>query len=240
LAKPRLAPDGQSVIFQTPSELPHQMEYLMVSTGRRPAEELCSFDGALTDRSPNGRYVTVHHRIEFDVPRHVISVIDLLNCVGRTYVNHPDYSCTNAQFSPDGKWLLAGCGNHFRAAPGTEKESVRFFIPFQPGRDADPKAWMHVEDSPGLVARPTWGWSGGVLYWISDRDGYSCIYGRRFDRKTWRPDGQPFVVFHSHQARRSLSRVSFPGEIGPAASRDKIVFSMGEVTGNIWVAEPAG
>jgi hypothetical protein len=47
--------------------------------------------------------------------------------------------------------------------------------------------------------------------------------------------GEPFVVQHFHQARRSFEPDDFVGlplSVGP----DKLVFEMRERTGNIWLA----
>jgi hypothetical protein len=52
------------------------------------------------------------------------------------------------------------------------------------------------------------------------------------------PVGSPFAVYHSHQRRRSLGNTSIGGlrvEAGP----DMLVFNPTELTGNIWLLEPA-
>jgi hypothetical protein len=46
--------------------------------------------------------------------------------------------------------------------------------------------------------------------------------------------GEPFAVFHSHSTRLSLSN-QIEHTLGVADN--KLVFSMGERTGNIWMAE---
>lgn len=42
------------------------------------------------------------------------------------------------------------------------------------------------------------------------------------------------AAYHSHNPRRSLGN---EGEIGISVSRDRLLFSMGERTGNIWMVE---
>ena len=44
------------------------------------------------------------------------------------------------------------------------------------------------------------------------------------------------VVFHSHGARLSLRNVNVDSQVISVA-HDKIVFNMGEITGNIWMTE---
>ena len=74
-----------------------------------------------------------------------------------------------------------------------------------------------------------------MIYNISERDGFRCVWAQRVNPVTKRPLGDPFAVFHSHNARLSLGTgtdVTF-SDVGP----DKIVFNMSERTGNIWMAE---
>jgi hypothetical protein len=52
-----------------------------------------------------------------------------------------------------------------------------------------------------------------------------------------RPVGPARDVHHFHSvARRSLFKVN-SGYLGMSLTRDQFVFSMGEITGNIWMAE---
>jgi hypothetical protein len=44
-------------------------------------------------------------------------------------------------------------------------------------------------------------------------------------------------VLHIHSARRSLSNWRSSGEMGMSLTPDALVFSMLEITGNIWMAE---
>jgi hypothetical protein len=43
-------------------------------------------------------------------------------------------------------------------------------------------------------------------------------------------------VYHFHTARRSLLNTGV-FKLGIAVARDKIVFNLGEITGNIWLAQ---
>jgi len=52
-----------------------------------------------------------------------------------------------------------------------------------------------------------------------------------------RPVGPARDVYHFHSARRSLFNVPNSGYVGLSLIRDQLVFSMGEITGNIWMAE---
>jgi hypothetical protein len=80
-----------------------------------------------------------------------------------------------------------------------------------------------------------WSPDGNVLYFLSERDGFRCIRGQRLDPATKHPVGPPFDVYHFHHARQSIGTVD-PISISPTVARDKMVFSMVETTGTIWMA----
>ena len=73
-----------------------------------------------------------------------------------------------------------------------------------------------------------------MIYAVTDRDGYPCFWAQRLNPLTKHPGGAPFAVFHIHSARRSLANQS---DMQFVVTRDQLVFSMGERTGNIWMAE---
>jgi hypothetical protein len=80
-----------------------------------------------------------------------------------------------------------------------------------------------------------------MLYFLSDRDRFRCIWGQRLDPVSRRPVGPAFGVQHFHDARRSLLAVgNNVGAIGLGAAGNKLVFALGEVTGNIWLREGSG
>ena len=98
----------------------------------------------------------------------------------------------------------------------------------------------------GAVSESTWvsatgeqvKWSpdGGLLYSLDERDGFNCLYAQPLDPKTKRPTGPLQPVHHFHSARRSM--IEDPAWRGVSIARDKIVITLVELTGNIWMAEP--
>ena len=76
---------------------------------------------------------------------------------------------------------------------------------------------------------------GNLLYFLADRDGARGIYAQRLDPVTKHPSGGPFEVQMFRSARRSMMFFANSGDSSPAVARDKIVFPLGEMTGNIWL-----
>jgi hypothetical protein len=123
--------------------------------------------------------------------------------------------------SPDGRWFsfidIGTSGMHAYIAAASE----------QPVPES---AWIAVMDGEPQ------GWSpDGILFYVTSwRDGHACIWARRLQPVTKQPVGEPFAVFHSHSARLAFSN-QIERTLGVGSNR--LVFSMGERTGNIWMAE---
>jgi serine/threonine protein kinase len=92
--------------------------------------------------------------------------------------------------------------------------------------------WIKVAEDSRALACPRWSPDGNLLYYLSGRDGYVCLWAQRLDPATKRPAGEPLPVRHLHTMRQSF--------YGPAAwrafdvSRDRMVLLLSETTANIW------
>jgi Tol biopolymer transport system component len=206
---PLFSPDGSKVSF---SEHPSQNLYIVPAVGGVP-EMICEGCGEANGWSPNGKYLIG------DTADGQGWVFELASRRRTDVVISQRRPINAASFSPDGRWFLLGAGNPFRT----------YIVPFEK-LPAPENTWIDIMDSWN-----GWQWSpdGGLVYSLSDRDGFECIWARRVDRTTKRPVGEPFAVFHAHNVRLALSDL----EDLVALGRDKMLFSMRERTGNIWMAE---
>ncbi len=139
-------------------------------------------------------------------------------------LRHPSFDLHRGQFSPDGRWLA------FNSKGGTQS-AIRI-TPFRDGAAAPEKEWISVTEGTGDDGGPTWSPDGNLLYFYSARAGFQDIWAQRLDPATKRPVGEPFVVLAFHSARRPLNP-----SLSKAVTRDRLFWSMEEITGNIWVAE---
>lgn len=96
--------------------------------------------------------------------------------------------------------------------------------------------WIPVTDGSTFDDKPRWSPDGRMIYFTSDRDGFRCLWAQRLDPTTQHSAGPPLPVYHFHTARRSLLNTGVL-RLEIAVARDKIVFNMGEITGNIWLAQ---
>jgi eukaryotic-like serine/threonine-protein kinase len=144
-------------------------------------------------------------------------------------LEHAKYLLWNPRFSPDDRWV---CFN------ATEPGRSRIFV--APVRDTGPvpeQEWITIADTGG-DDKPRWSPDGNTLYFVSERDGFRCIWAQRLDSRK-RPLGAAIAVFHAHQSQRSLFNVG-PGDLSISVARDKIVFNMSERAGNLWLMNVAG
>jgi serine/threonine protein kinase/Tol biopolymer transport system component len=131
----------------------------------------------------------------------------------------------SVEYSPDGRWI---------AFQKTDTDGSRLFVAsFTDGKAAE-KDWISVMPDQGTS--PQWAAGGNLLYFLSTRDGFSCIWGQRLDQIKKTPTGAPFAVYHSHSSTRSLANVTGFDE-GLSVAVNRIAFVLGEQTGNIWMAE---
>jgi hypothetical protein len=113
-----------------------------------------------------------------------------------------------------------------------------YIAPFVPGRDLGKESdWIPVFDGKGLDREATWAPSGDALYFYSERDGNRCVWLQKLDPKTKRPVGDARDVYHAHGGRASLSELPNNLWSNPAFGGGRMVVSLGEKTGSIWLAE---
>jgi Tol biopolymer transport system component len=163
------------------------------------------------------------HRRDFG-----ISLLDTETGARRPILQHPDYQLWRSHLSWDDRWVA------FNAV--RDGRSRIFVARFQPEKLIPPDVWIAITDETNWDDKPTWSPNGNILYFVSERDaGFRCIWAQRLEPLTKQPSGEGFVVQHFHSARLSLRNVSW-GSLEMDIARDKLVFCLGEVTGNVLLA----
>jgi len=136
-------------------------------------------------------------------------------------------------FSPDGKWVLF-------TEPLDENNERLVIAAVRPsGEPEGSEKWIPITESGPFSTWPQWSPAGDVVYYQSNRDGYTCVWAQRLTRNTIKAVGAPIAIHHAHGARLSISALG-PNGRGLAASRDRVVFTMSEATGSIWLADVGG
>jgi Tol biopolymer transport system component/DNA-binding winged helix-turn-helix (wHTH) protein len=213
---PNFSPDGLELIYRTYEDR-SAVGYLvsLSSDDSQPLCEDCSDYGwsadkkrlALVGTSPAG-----------------ISILDLATRRRTIMLEHPDYLLWNARFSPDDHWIS------FNATQGGN--SKVFIAPVPSSGVVKFENWIAVPGA-GWDDKPRWSPDGNTIYFLSDRDGFRCIWAQRLDQRK-HPIGDSTPILHVHQSSRSMSSVG-PGDLSISVARDKIVFNMSQREGNLWL-----
>jgi serine/threonine protein kinase/Tol biopolymer transport system component len=140
-----------------------------------------------------------------------------------------DRQIYHVSFSPDDRWLV------FSQHYPNGRERV-FVSPYDGKSQPQQKNWLPVTDGSAFDAYAEWSPSGNFLYFVSDRDGFRCVWAQRLDPATKRLAGSAIPIYHSHTSRRSLLNVAV-NSLEISVARDKIAVPMGELTGNIWMTK---
>jgi eukaryotic-like serine/threonine-protein kinase len=173
-----------------------------------------------------------NRRLLFDMPDGPrVHVADVLARHEKVLLAKPGYGLFQAKFSPDDLAIaLIGCWS----AGGDAPQCQIFVAPIESGAPAAPERWMAIDHSGRWDDKPRWSPNGKLIYFISDRDGYFCLWAQRVESRTKRLIGTPFAVYHFHNSRLSMANVADVGVLEFDVAKDKIVFGLGELTGNIW------
>jgi Tol biopolymer transport system component len=219
---PRVSGDGATVAYSDPSG-----NVLSVPRSGGAVETLCAGCGTTMAVSADGKRISYEPAQSED-----LTYYDVGRKARVVVAQRPEGEVlTDGRFSPDGKWLAF----HSR----TKKTTAQVFIvPVDGALPVPRQRWVVVTDGGSEEMEPAWSPNGDLLYFLSDRDGFRCIWAQRLNSATKQPAGDAFAVRHFHRARRSLRRMTgTTGLIGLSVAPDRMVFSFGELTGNIWLEE---
>src|SRR5262249_47042906 len=219
---PLISVDGSKVAFIS-YEASNKPVIQMMALGKGVAEKFCDDCGMPLDWSPDGRRL-----LYYSGNPTYYSTIDIVTRQRVEAIRHARYNIHRARFSPDGNWLA------FHVPILVEEGGSPIFIaPLRHGVTGGESEWIRVTDGTGIDAAPWWSPDMGILYFLSKRDGFQCIWAQHLDKATQRPVGAPFDVYHFHGARHAVPEPDF----GPGIAPDKLIFALSDSTGNIWTAK---
>jgi Tol biopolymer transport system component/DNA-binding winged helix-turn-helix (wHTH) protein len=128
------------------------------------------------------------------------------------------------RFSPDQRWIS------FVAVDRKGSTSSRLFVAPVGGGP-----WIPITDGRSFDDKARWAPDGRAIYFVSDRNGFLNLSGRRFDPVAGLPVGEPFAVTSFDTARRGLpaniSQIEF------AVTRKQLFVPITETGAEIWVLD---
>lgn len=213
---PNFSPDGKTLMYRTAEN--HTSVGYAYSLAGGGTQAICS-DCSDYGWSSDGRKLVL---VGISPAR--VSILDFATKRKMALLDDPEYRVWNVRFSPDDHWVSFNATHQGRStifvAPVRDSEIPR-------------REWIPVANT-GWDDKPRWSSDGRTLYFISERDGFRCIWAQQLDEQK-RPVGSAIPIFHGHERRLSLSDIG-PGDLALSVARDSIVFNMDERTGNLWLA----
>ena len=219
---PAIAPDGTKVAYSFRQEDGKTPIFVVAASGGTP-EQVCGDCGEVEQWTPDGRGILF---VTATDPAGT-GLLTLRSSPQREWLTHPGYGIFNPRLSTDQRWVS------FNARPNRFTPARVFIARVQGSIVSGEKEWILVTEDGDA---PAWSPQGDLVYFWSDRDGSPCLWAQPLDRMSKRPTGSPVNVEHFH--KRSLSWKNlylYAPDI--AVARDKIVFSLGEQTSNVWMTE---
>lgn len=144
---------------------------------------------------------------------------------GTPLLRHPTMKLRHARFSPDQRWIAF-------SAQQAEEPHRTFLARFQGGGEIPVTAWSPATAVSAENAE--WSPDGRRLYFISEQDGYPCLWEQRLDGGSNRPLGEARAIRHLHHMALNLWLLSGRRRT-LAAARDKVVLSILSSTSGIWM-----
>jgi Tol biopolymer transport system component len=222
---PKISPDGSKLAFA--EQRIGRYEHFYTPTAGGPTEVLCEDCGpVISDWSADSKKVL----IDF-ISLQKLLTISLLKLDSHDRIQilqHSKYNLMQARFSPDERAIAFVA----RMDSGHSRIMV---APYQNETRSPENSWTAITDGSSWDTAPQWSADSRLVYYTSGRDGFRCIWAQRLDASR-KPAGAPFGVFHFHTARRSPALVPFNG-MDMFVGHGEIFLSLGELSGNIWMAK---
>jgi eukaryotic-like serine/threonine-protein kinase len=220
---PKISPDGTKVAYTAAS--PAWVIHVAPTVGGD--DRVFKNGGPPRDFSSDGTKLLFEAKT---CSPYCVGLLDLTQGT-RELIKHPTLALYPESFSPDDEWIA------FQARrPDNDSNRTIYVTPFHGGTVGGPETWIAVTDGNEMDREVKWSPDGNLLYFLSERDGFRCIWGQRLDPKTKHAAGAPFPVYHFHHTQQSLTSIGSPGKVGLSITDSGLLFSLAETTGNIWLA----
>jgi eukaryotic-like serine/threonine-protein kinase len=221
---PRISPDGSLVSFARRAT---EDIFLLPARGGL-LQKLCDGCGGPWGWSPDNKLLFHLQRGKGD--RTAIGIIDLATRKASNCLQSSEFLLFHATLTHDDRWIAF---NAFDSKASPPRLAV-LVAPFQRDSPSKESDWIKVVSDQHYNDKPRWSPDGNRIYFVSDRDGFACLWSQLVDPETKRPVGPPLLLYHIHNVRRSILNVGY-NRMDIAVAPDKIVLNLGEITGNIWM-----
>jgi Tol biopolymer transport system component len=210
---PVLSPDGSKAAYWIFGA--EKAAIYSIDTRGGVPEKICDDCGAPWGWSPDGKQI-----LYYWANRRRVGLLDIASGGKIELLKHPSLILAHPQFSPDGRWIsfVVRTAHRGRVAVAPVRSEII------PEND-----WIFLTDDSSPIHSPCWSPNGARIYFVTERDGFACVWQQPLDPATRRPLGPPSDVYHFHNAQSALG--------GLSVARDKTVLTIVGTTGSLWMSE---
>jgi Tol biopolymer transport system component len=232
-----IAPDGSKVSFEQDcgdrrwqSGEPVNCGFVSSAEGEgsRKVCESCIPRGFSSDGSV---LLIRKYPVRDDNPPASIAALDLRSGSEKQFlVAPPNSAIESASLSWDDRWIIFG-----KTLDRTKGQIM--VAPVRDGIAGKEPEWIAVTDGTHNDDLPQFSPDGTMAYFISNRDGYHCIWAQRLDPATKRPIGEAFGYEHFHDASQKDLDGFWSSDGDLSVARDKIIVSLVQWHVGIWMTQ---
>ena len=161
--------------------------------------------------------------------RREIHALDVASGRSTLLLKDPERGLTMPRLSPDGRSLI------FTMLLGGRAR--RTFIAPYTGQEIPASEWKVLVEGTDFDRQPYWSPSGQMIYFLSDRDGFRCVWAQRVDQATRQASGPAFAAHHLHEIRYNLEPIGDVASIGLSVAGGQMFYAAFELQSNVWLAE---
>ena len=225
------SPDGMQLAYERRKLRTNEKQLMVWSSQSHDEEPLTAVSNTgrpIHDWSRDGKWLLVCQ----DALREQVQEIWLFPLASaphaesnaQTIVSDSTHLLFQSHSSPNGRWIV------FEAvANSSNPESTLYTVPMSGGR------WTRITDGKHWDDKPRWSPDGRTIYFLSGRGGFFNVWGIHFDPASGKPVGPPFQVSKFESPRLMIPRWINP--VGLSFTQDKLVLTMAEESGSIWVLD---
>ncbi len=219
-----LSADGSTIAYSS-DQRDNSAIYSVSVDGGFP-KKICDACGRPVEWSPD------RTKLFFDYggpDRREIHVLDVASGRSTLLLKDSERGLTMPRLSPDGRSLI------FTMLLGGRAR--RTFIAPYTGQEVPASEWKVLVEGTDLDRQPHWAPSGRLVYFLSDRDGFRCVWAQPVDQVTRQTSGAPFAAHHMHQIRYNLEPIEDVAKVGLSVAGGHMFYAAFELQSNVWLAE---
>ena len=216
---------GQLLAYEQ-TDLSNEGTSICTRVGEGPVRRLCRGCSA-----PSGWFDSDQAFFYRDGMPSIIKMADPRTGATRIVLQEDGAALSDASWSPVNELML------FTETKGDRKQMFAVRLPRSTANVEG--RWIPIPDKGISVEHPRWSGDGRTIFYSSNSDGFTCIYGQAFSPERGEVVGKPFSVAHFHNQRASIDNV-FPRARTLSVDGNSVYFNLGEQSSTIWIGSVRG